>query len=80
MSQLAHHSDRGSQYVSHLYTERLRKKGIRLSVGATGDSYEIAMAESVNGLYKTELIYSRAWGMRIRGGIRNHELGPLVEP
>ncbi len=59
MSQLVHHSDRGSQYVSHLYTEHLRQQGIKLSVGTTGDSYDNAMAESVNGLYKTELIYSR---------------------
>lgn len=58
---LIHHSDRGSQYVSHLYTQRLRERGIKLSVGAVGDSYDNAMAESVNSLYKTELIYSRYW-------------------
>lgn len=61
MTHLVHHSDRGSQYVSHLYTTRLRDQGIRLSVGTVGDSYDNAMAESVNGLYKTELIYSRSW-------------------
>lgn len=60
--QLIHHSDRGSQYVAVAYTERLVTAGIHLSVGTVGDSYDNALAETVNGLYKTELIYSQpAW-------------------
>ncbi|GAA1369135.1 transposase InsO family protein [Brevibacterium luteolum] len=60
--QLVHHSDRGSQYVAVAYTERLADAGIRPSVGSVGDSYDNALAETVNGLYKTELIYSQpAW-------------------
>ena len=54
--QLVHHSDRGSQYLSIRYTERLAEAGILGSVGTVGDSYDNALAESVNGLYKTELI------------------------
>jgi putative transposase len=53
---LVHHSDRGSQYLSIRYTERLAEAGIQGSVGTVGDSYDNALAESVNGLYKTELI------------------------
>ena len=53
---LIHHSDHGSQYLSLLYTERLEVEGIKPSVGTAGDSYDNAMAESVIGLYKTELI------------------------
>jgi transposase InsO family protein len=56
---LIHHSDRGSQYVSIKYTERLAAAGIEPSVGSVGDSYDNALAESINGLYKTELIYRR---------------------
>ncbi len=56
---LVHHSDRGSQYVSVAYTTRLEQEGIDLSVGTVGDSYDNALAETVNGLYKTELIYQR---------------------
>ena len=55
--QLVHHSDRGSQYVSIRYTERLAEAGIEPSVGSRGDSYDNALAETINGLYKTELIY-----------------------
>lgn len=59
---LVHHSDRGSQYVSIRYTEHLTKAQISPSVGSTGDAYDNALAETVNGLYKTELIYARpAW-------------------
>src|SRR5699024_2580842 len=59
---LIHHSDRGSQYVSIRYTEHLAKAGINASVGSAGDAYDNALAETVNGLYKTELIYARpAW-------------------
>ncbi|MDQ5926020.1 MAG: putative transposase [Pseudomonadota bacterium] len=62
---LIHHSDRGSQYVSILYTERLAHAGIEPSVGSRGDSYDNALAETINGLYKTELIHRRApWKTR----------------
>jgi transposase InsO family protein len=54
---LIHHSDRGVQYLSIRYTERLAEAGIEPSVGSTGDSYDNALAESVIGLYKTEEIY-----------------------
>jgi transposase InsO family protein len=56
---LIHHSDRGSQYVSIRYSERLAEAGIEPSVGSKGDSYDNALAESINGLYKTELIHRR---------------------
>jgi transposase InsO family protein len=56
---LIHHSDRGCQYVSIRYTERLEDAGIEPSVGSRGDSYDNALAESVIGLYKTELIHRR---------------------
>lgn len=54
--QLIHHSDRGAQYVSLRYTERLEEAGASVSVGSKGDSYDNALAETVNGLYKTELV------------------------
>lgn len=53
---LVHHSDRGSQYLSIRYTERLAEAGIQGSVGSVGDSYDNALAETINGLYKAELI------------------------
>lgn len=56
---LVHHSDRGVQYLSIRYTERLAEAGIASSVGSTGDSYDNALAESVIGLFKTEEIYRR---------------------
>jgi putative transposase len=56
---LVHHSDRGVQYLSIRYTERLAEAGIESSVGSIGDSYDNALAETVNGLYKTELIHRR---------------------
>jgi len=55
--QLIHHSDRGVQYVSISYTERLAEAGIEPSVGSVGDSYDNALAETIIGLYKTELVY-----------------------
>ena len=55
-----HHSDRGSQYVSIRYSERLAEAGIQPSVGSRGDSYDNALAETINGLYKAELIHRRA--------------------
>ena len=54
--ELVHHSDRGSQYLSIRYTERLAEAGIEPSVGSVGDSYDNALAETIIGLYKTELI------------------------
>jgi putative transposase len=56
---LIHHSDRGVQYLSIRYTERLAEEGVVCSVGSRGDSYDNALAESVNGLYKTEVIRKR---------------------
>ena len=55
---LIHHSDRGSQYVSVAYTDRLNDAGVKPSVGTVGDSYDNALAETINGLYKTELVYN----------------------
>jgi len=54
-----HHSDRGSQYLSIRYSERLAEAGMASSVGSRGDSYDNAMAETINGLYKAELIHRR---------------------
>ena len=54
-----HHSDRGSQYVSIRYSERLAEAGIEPSVGSTGDSYDNALAETINVLYKAEMIHRR---------------------
>jgi putative transposase len=56
---LVHHSDRGVQYVSIRYTERLAEAGIQPSVGSVGDSYDNALAETINGLYKAEVIHRR---------------------
>lgn len=57
---LVAHSDRGSQYVSVRYSERLAEAGVEPSVGSKGDSYDNALAETINGLYKAELIHRRA--------------------
>ena len=57
---LIHHSDRGSQYISIRYSERLAEAGIEPSVGSKGDSYDNALAETINGLYKAEMIHRRA--------------------
>lgn len=54
---LIHHSDRGSQYVFIRYSDRLKEAGIDPSVGSVGDAYDNALAETVNGLYKTEVIH-----------------------
>ena len=64
---LVHHSDRGSQYLSIRYTERLKEAGLEPSVGSVGDSYDNALAESIIGLYKTEVI-------RLRGPWRELEM------
>jgi transposase InsO family protein len=61
---LVHHSDRGSQYLSIRYSERLAEASMEASVGSVGDSYDNALAETINGLYKTEVI-------RRRGSWRN---------
>ena len=57
---LIHHSDRGVQYVSIRYSERLAEAGIEPSVGSVGDSYDNALAETINGLYKAEVIHRRS--------------------
>ncbi|EHL4945978.1 TPA: IS3 family transposase, partial [Escherichia coli] len=59
-----HHSDKGSQYVSLAYTQRLKEAGLLASTGSTGDSYDNAMAESINGLYKAEVIHRKSWKNR----------------
>ena len=56
---LVHHSDRGTQYLSIRYTERLAKNGLVASVGSRGDSYDNALAETIIGLYKTEMVRNR---------------------
>ena len=58
-SGLIHHSDHGAQYVAIKYTERLTEAGVKPSVGSVGDSYDNALAETINGLYKTEVIRRR---------------------
>jgi putative transposase len=70
---LVHHSDRGVQYLSIRYTERLAEAGVLSSVGSRGDSYDNALAESVIGLYKTELVHRRgSWQ-----GLHDLELATL---
>ncbi|MGT3951196.1 IS3 family transposase [Escherichia coli] len=59
-----HHSDKGSQYVSLAYTQRLKEAGLLASTGSTGDSYDNAMTESINGLYKAEVIHRKSWKNR----------------
>ncbi|EEX6450035.1 IS3 family transposase, partial [Escherichia coli] len=59
-----HHSDKGSQYISLAYTERLKEAKLLASTGSTGDSYDNAMAESINGLYKAEVIHRKSWKNR----------------
>lgn len=59
-----HHSDKGSQYVSLAYTQRLKEAELLASTGSTGDSYDNAMAESINGLYKAEVIHRKSWKTR----------------
>ncbi|QKD86277.1 IS3 family transposase [Xanthomonas axonopodis pv. vasculorum] len=62
--ELIHHSDRGSQYMSIRYSERLAEAGVEPSVGSVGDSYDNALAETINGLYKAEVIHRRSWRNR----------------
>lgn len=59
-----HHSDKGSQYVSLAYTQRLQEAELLASTRSTGDSYDNAMAESINGLYKAEVIHRQSWKNR----------------
>jgi putative transposase len=59
LKDVVHHTDRGSQYTSIRFSERLAEAGIQPSVGAVGSSYDNALAETINGLYKTELIRPR---------------------
>ena len=62
---LVHHSDKGSQYVSIRYTERLAEAGLEPSIGSVGDSYDNALAETINGLYKAEVIHRKpSWRSR----------------
>jgi transposase InsO family protein len=68
---LVHHSDRGSQYLSIKYTERLAEAGVEPSVGSVGDSYDNALAETINGLYKAEVIHRR-------GPWRSFEAAPFA--
>ena len=78
---LIHHTDRGSQYVSIRYTERLAEAGIEPSVGSRGDSYDNALAETINGLYKAELIHRRApWKTREAVELATLRMGVLVQP
>lgn len=58
---LIHHSDHGSQYLSIRYTERLVDAGVQPSAGSVGDSYDNALAETINGLYKAEVVHRRSW-------------------
>jgi putative transposase len=73
------HSDRGPQYVSIRYSERLAEAGIGPSVGSKGDSYDNALAETINGLYKAEMIHRRPplENQRVRG-VGNPGMGVLV--
>lgn len=59
-----HHSDKGSQYMSLAYTQRLNDAALLASTGSTGDSYDNAMAESINGWYKAEVIHRQSWKTR----------------
>ncbi len=68
---LVHHSHRGAQYVSIKYTERLAEAGIEPSVGSVDDSYDNALAETINGLYKAEVVHRR-------GPWRNLEAGEFA--
>jgi putative transposase len=76
---LVHHSDRGSQYLSIKYTERLAEAGVEPSVGSVGDSYDNALAETINGLYKAEVIHRRGpWRTRGRR-VRDPGMDGLVQ-
>jgi transposase InsO family protein len=77
---LIHYSDRGGQYVSIKYTERLAQAGIEPSVGSVGDSYDKALAETINGLYKAEVIHRRGpWRSFEAAGVCDVGMGKLVQ-
>ena len=77
--ELVHHSDRGSQYVSIRYSERLAEAGIEPSVGSTGDSYDNALAETINGLFKAEVIHRRGpWKTREAGDSYDNALAEII--
>src|SRR3989441_3553095 len=77
---LVHHSDRGVQYLAIRYTERLAEEGVVTSVGSRGDSYDNALAETVMGLYKTELIRPRGpWRTAEQVELATGGMGRLVE-
>ncbi|WP_425512605.1 IS3 family transposase [Xanthomonas arboricola] len=78
--ELIHHSDRGSQQVSIRYSERLAEAGVEPSVGSVGDSYDNALAETINGLYKAEVIHRRSWRNREQVELATPGLGALVQP
>ena len=79
--ELIHHSDRGSQYVSIRYSERLAEAGIEPSVGSKGDSYDNTLSETINGLYKAELVHRRAALEDTRGRrAGDARVGLVVQP
>ena len=81
LKDVVHHTDRGSQYTSIRFTERLAEAGIQPSVGAVGSSYDNALAETINGLYKTELIKPRKpWRTIEEVELRHRRMGRLVQP
>ena len=79
---LVHHSDRGTQYLAIRYTQRLAEAGLERSVGSVGDSYDNAMAESIIGLYKAEVIHRRGpWrDAEDRSGRRQHRPSSRPSP
>ena len=81
-SGLLHHNDAGSQYTSVRFTERLLEAGIDASIGTVGDAHDNSLAESINGLYKTELIKpGRALAeCESRRGGNGHVLGLVQQP
>lgn len=77
---LIHHSDRGSQYLSIRYSERLAEVGIQGPVGSKGDSYDNALAKTITGLFKTELIHDRAPCETKEGANWPRSNGLVVQP
>ena len=76
---LINHSDRGSQYVSIKYTKHLAEAGIESSVGSVGNSYDNALDETINGLYKAEVIHRRTLAVVRSRRIRHARMGRLVQ-
>ncbi len=78
---LGHHTDAGSQYTSLTYTDRLAAAGIDASIGTLGHSYDNALAETINGLYTTELFKPRtSWRTVDQVELATAEWGRLVQP